>query len=59
MVSLTVGDLVAEGVPERAAVDWLVVRKSKNAPLTPTAWEAVKREAQAAGITLAEAVRFA
>lgn len=56
---LTVDDLVAEGVPEQAAVDWLVVRKAKKAPLTPTAWEAVKREAQAAGITLAEAVRFA
>lgn len=52
-------DLVADGVPEAVAVDWLRVRKAKKAPLTRTAWDGVKREAVLAGITPAEAVKVA
>lgn len=53
---LTLQNLVAEGIPDKAARDWLVVRKSKGMPLTETAWDLVKAEAAKAGITPAEAV---
>lgn len=56
---LTVRDLVGDGVDERHAADWIKFRMAKKAPLTPTAWEAVRREAEAVGITPAEAVRVA
>ncbi len=57
---MTVADLVAEGVPEQAAVDWLAARKAKKAgPVTPTAWAALQREAKAAGLTTVEAVTMA
>lgn len=41
------------------ARDWIAVRKAKKAVLTPTAWEAVKREAEVAGLTPAQAVKIA
>ena len=44
-------------VPEQAWQDWLRVRQAKRAPLTQTALDAVRREADKAGITLADAVR--
>lgn len=56
---LTAQDLEAEGVDPQHARDWLKVRKAKKAPLTATAWEAVKREASAARITPAKAVQTA
>lgn len=56
---LTVDDLVAEGIAKQAAADWLKVRKAKKAPLTRTAWDGVKREAAAAQMTPAEAVKYA
>lgn len=56
---MAANDLVADGVPEAVAVDWLRVRKAKKAPLTRTAWDGVKREAVLAGITPAEAVKVA
>jgi uncharacterized protein YdaU (DUF1376 family) len=56
---LKASDLVAEGVDPGVARDWLVIRKAKKAPLTPTAWEGVKREAEAAGVTPAQAVKLA
>lgn len=56
---LTVVDLVGEGVDRQHASDWLKTRKDKRAPLTQTAWEAVRREADAVGISPAEAVRVA
>jgi hypothetical protein len=49
--------LVAMGVPEQIAKDWLAIRKTKRAPLTTTALEAVQREASIAGLSLADAVR--
>lgn len=57
--ALGVRELIAEGVNRQHAADWLKVRKVKGAPLTETAWDAVKREAEAAAITPAEAVRIA
>lgn len=57
--TLTADDLEAQGVDRQVALDWLSVRKAKDAPLTMTAWELVKSEAAKAGITAGEAVRVA
>jgi hypothetical protein len=57
--TLSVSDLVAEGVEQQHAEDWLTVRKAKRAPLTRAAWEDVKAEAVKATIAPAEAVRIA
>lgn len=57
--TLTVSDLVAEGVEQQHAEDWLTVRKAKRAPLTRAAWNDVKAEAAQAAIAPAEAVRIA
>ena len=55
---LTVSDLVAQGVDEQHAKDWMRVRKDKGAKtLTLTAWKTVKTEADAAGMTPAQAVK--
>jgi uncharacterized protein YdaU (DUF1376 family) len=51
--------LVAEGIGEQHAKDWLTVRKTKRLPLTPTAWDDVKAEAQLAGLTLDQAIHTA
>lgn len=50
--------LVEEGVDAQHAVDWLKVRAKHKAPVTETSWRAMQREAQAAGITVAEAVKI-
>lgn len=52
-------ELKAEGVDEAVGRDWLKVRKAKKAPLTETAWAAVKREAALAKMTPAQAVKMA
>lgn len=57
--TLRVSDLVAEGVEQQHAEDWLTVRKAKRAPLTRAAWEDVKAEAVKAAIAPADAVRIA
>ena len=57
--SVTVKQLVGMGVDEQHAKDWLAVRKTKRAPLTPTALAGVQREADKAGITLAQAIERA
>ena len=49
--------LSSEGVDEQLARDWLAVRKGK--PLTKTALDGAKREAQAAGVSLPDALRLA
>lgn len=54
---VTVEQMVAEGVQEQHAQDWLTVRRKKDSPLTPTAWEAVKAQAVLAGLSLDDAVR--
>jgi len=50
--------LIAEGVDPQHAKDWLKVRKAKNLPLTQTAWDGTKLEAEKAGLTPAAAVKF-
>lgn len=57
--TLSVSDLVAEGVDQQHAEDWLTVRKARRAPLTRAAWDDVKTEAAKAAIAPAEAVRIA
>ena len=51
--------LISEGVDPQNAEDWLVARKAKGLPLTPTAWQQTKDEAAKAGISPAEAIRVA
>lgn len=53
--TVPVEQLVLEGVDPSHARDWIAVRK---APLTPTAWDDLKREAFKAGIEPSEAVRI-
>jgi hypothetical protein len=57
--NITVKQLVGMGVDEQHAKDWMAVRKTKRAPLTPTALTGVQREADKAGITLAQAIERA
>lgn len=56
---VTVDDLIAAGVKQQHAEDWLTVRAKKSLPLTPTAWSDVKNQAEQAGLTVGEAVRQA
>lgn len=56
---VSLDDLVGEGVDRQHATDWLVARKTKDLPLTPTAWEQTKGEAVKAGMTPAEAIKTA
>lgn len=58
-VLVSLSDLVAEGVEEQHATDWLVARKAKDLPLTPTAWAQTKAEAVKAEMTPAEAIKVA
>jgi uncharacterized protein YdaU (DUF1376 family) len=58
-VLVSLPELVADGVEEQHATDWLVSRKSKGLPLTPTAWADVKAEAIKARMTPGEAVKAA
>lgn len=45
-------------VPDELLADWMVVRKAKRAgPVTGTVARMIEREAAAAGITVAEAIR--
>lgn len=50
------GALLAEGVLEQTAQDWLAVRKAHRAELTQTALDQVKREAAQAGMPLESAL---
>lgn len=58
-VLVSLPDLVADGVEEQHATDWLVARKAKSLPLTPTAWADVKSEAIKARMTPGEAIKAA
>jgi uncharacterized protein YdaU (DUF1376 family) len=49
-------DLVDAGVDRQHADDWLLARKSKSLPLTPTAWADTQAEAIKAGLTVPEAI---
>ena len=57
--ALGVKELMAEGVEKQHAEDWLKARKAKRLPLTATALDGVKREAEKAGMTLAQAIERA
>lgn len=57
--TLSVRDLVTEGVEQQHAEDWLTVRKARRAPLTRAAWNDLKTEAAKAAIAPSEAVRIA
>lgn len=52
-------DMVQAGVDRQHALDWLVTRKTKSLPLTPTAWGKVIGEAEKAGIPIAKAIEVA
>ncbi len=54
--ALSVADLVGMGVEQQVAADFIAVRKAKKAPLTSTALDGIKREAEKAGITLGRAL---
>ena len=53
--SLGVDFLTGQGVDPQHAADWL---KARKVPLTQTAWVAIEREAEKAGITSAMAVQL-
>jgi len=57
--TVCIDDLIGMGVDSEHARDWLAIRKSKNLPLTNTALKKIQSEADAAGITLADAIRIA
>lgn len=48
-----------DGVSPQAWNDWLTARKAKHLPLTPTALQAVEREAAKAKLSLAQAIETA
>lgn len=56
--TVSLGDLVSEGVDAQHGKDWLAVRAKHKAPLTQTAWDGLKDEAAKAGITPARAVQI-
>lgn len=58
-VLVSVDALVADGVEPQHAADWLAVRKVKNLPLTPTAWQETQAEAVKAGLPIGAAIKRA
>jgi len=54
--SLSKSDLMARGVDEQVAIDFLELRKRKKAPLTNTAFQGLQREAEKAGVSISEAL---
>lgn len=51
-------DLLASGVAEQTASDWLKLRAAKKAPATKTALDAVRKEAAEAGLSLDSALQI-
>lgn len=58
-LAVPVETLVADGVQQRHADEWLAIRAKKDLVLTQTAWDDVKAQAAAAGMALDEAIRTA
>ena len=56
MTALSCSDLMADGLSEETANEWLAFRRQKRAPLTATAWEGIKREAAKAGWVMQDVV---
>jgi len=50
--ALSASDLIADGLTPETAADWLDFRKKKRAPLTQTAWNGIKAQAERAGWSL-------
>ncbi|WP_439606844.1 YdaU family protein [Hydrogenophaga sp.] len=57
--TVTLKNLMAEGVDRQKASDWLVLRKAKRLPLTVTAWEDTKAEGRKVGLDPAQTVAYA
>ena len=53
---LSASDLVAMGVDEQVAIDFLSIRRAKKSPLTTTALKGIEKEAEKAGVTLSTAL---
>ena len=54
---LGLSNLIELGVNEQVAKDWIEVRKTKRAPLTKTALDAIVKEAEKANLSLNDAIR--
>ncbi|WP_148716469.1 YdaU family protein [Chitinolyticbacter meiyuanensis] len=48
---VSLADLIADGLAEQTAAEWLAYRKRKRSQLTPRAWDGLKAEIQKAGLT--------
>ena len=57
--TISIKDLVSEGVEKQKAADWLVLRKAKRLPLTLSAWIDTKAEGERVGLTPADTVAHA
>jgi hypothetical protein len=57
--TVSVKNLVSEGVDKQKAADWLVLRKAKRLPLTQSAWIDTKLEGEKVGLTPAMTVAHA
>jgi hypothetical protein len=55
--NVKLADLIADGVTQQVAEDFLTQRRAKRAPLTKTALSGIKNEAAKARITLEDALR--
>lgn len=56
--TLTVADLITDGVERQHAEAWMRVRKAARAPLTQVAWDGFKAQAEKASITPGQAVHI-
>jgi uncharacterized protein YdaU (DUF1376 family) len=54
--ALGVDRLVADGLTEETAAEWLAHRKRVKAPMTPRSWSGIKSQAQKAELPLEEAI---
>lgn len=54
--ALAAQDLVADGLTLETATEWLAHRKRVKAPMTPRAWDGIKRQAELAGMPTEDAV---
>lgn len=50
-------DALLSGISEKVVIDFKTLRKSKKAPITETALEGIKREAEKAGLTFEAALK--
>lgn len=55
--TVSVQDLVLEGVDKQQAADWLKLRRDKKLALTRSAWDAIKEQGRSIGMSPAEVVK--